>query len=68
MKFLDIFEDLTLYVGGFHIYLNFIGFIGNLYKSSEKEWIVESNVYGPNTLAYILPGNSIIKKSNRASS
>ena len=53
----DIFKDLIIRLGGFHIILNFIGCIGNLYMASRlEEWLIDGDVYGPNTLAKILAG------------
>lgn len=52
-----VFNDLIIRLGGFHIALNFLGCIGNLYMGSGlEEWVVEGDVYGPNTLAKILAG------------
>ena len=53
----EVFDNLIIRLGGFHICLNFIGTIGNIYRSSGlEEWVIEANLYGPNTLASILSG------------
>ena len=56
-NFPETFEKLVIRLGGFHICLNFLGTIGAIYKSSGlEEWMIDSNLYGPNTLASILAG------------
>ena len=53
------FDDVILRLGGFHIALNFLGVIGTKYAGSHLEdIIIESGVYGNNSIKKILKGKT----------
>ena len=61
MRYLQECKNVVVRLGGFHIALNYLSLLGNMYSNSGLEDLIDSGIYAPGTTTAFMAGKSYIR-------